>query len=197
LKNIILATRNPGKVKEISAIMKGLPFTITGVTEIPGLSEVVEDGKTLEENAYKKAREIYLKTGIPTLSDDTGLEVYHLNMEPGVFSARYAGEHVTYEQNNTKLLSALERVPFPERQARFRCVAAFVTDTIEKITVGMCHGHIATEPHGTNGFGYDPLFVPDGYRQSFGELSDEIKNSMSHRAKAFLLMKEFLSTHFR
>jgi XTP/dITP diphosphohydrolase len=197
VKNIILATRNPGKVKEISAIMKGLPLIITGVAEIPGLPEVVENGKTLEENAYKKAREIYLRTGLPTLSDDTGLEVYYLNMEPGVISARYAGEHVTYEQNNSKLLSALEGVPFSERRARFRCVAAFITDSIEKITVGMCHGHIAAEPRGTNGFGYDPLFVPDGYRQSFGELSDEIKNSMSHRAKAFQLMKEFLSTHFR
>ncbi len=173
--------------------MKDLPFELRSAADVPDLSEVVEDGATLEENAFKKAKEIYLRTGIPALSDDTGLEVYYLNMAPGVISARYAGEHVTYEENNKKLLSALEGVPLTGRKARFRCIAAFISDKTEKLTEGICHGHIAISPRGTNGFGYDPIFVPDGYQHSFAELSDETKNIISHRAKAFLRMKEFLS----
>src|SRR5260221_87555 len=106
--------------------MKGVPFEFKSLSDVPGLPEVVEDGKTLEENAFKKAREIYLKSGVPSLSDDTGLEVYSLDMQPGVISARYAGEHVTYEQNNIKLLSALQGISYSQRRARFRCVAAFV-----------------------------------------------------------------------
>ena len=193
---IIFATRNPGKVQEIKAILSDLPLDIKSLLDIPHLSEVIEDGKTLEENALKKAREIFKATGLPTLSDDTGLEVFHLGMKPGVYSARYAGEHVRYEDNYRKLLRELEGVDVAQRRAQFRCVAAFVGQDLEKTTEGICTGVIINRPRGSGGFGYDPVFVPEGYNETFAELSTDIKNQISHRAKAFLQMKNFLFTHF-
>lgn len=192
MKQLILATRNPGKVKEISAILQGIPFEILSLQSYPDIAEVVEDGKTLEENAIKKSRAIFEQTGILSLSDDSGLEVFHLDMRPGVLSARYAGEDVSYDDNNRKLLSELKGVRSSDRQARFRCVAALIGSGIEKLTTGMCHGHIIEELRGTGGFGYDPLFMPDGYDKTFAQLPADLKNSMSHRAKAFQEMRKFL-----
>ena len=193
---IILATRNPGKVQEIKAILSGIPLDITSLLDMPHLPDVIEDGTTLEENALKKAKEIFHATNTPVLSDDTGLEVFHLGMKPGVYSARYAGEHASYEDNYMKLLHELEGVPFARRGAQFRCVAVFFGDGIEKITEGICRGRIAASLRGTGGFGYDPVFVPDGGEKTFAELSPDLKNQISHRSKAFFQLKKFLIPQF-
>jgi XTP/dITP diphosphohydrolase len=145
--------------------------------------DVVEDGVTLEENAKKKAVEIALATGCWAMADDSGLEVDALNGAPGVYSARYAGEHCSYADNNVKLLEALAGKT--KRTARFRTVIALSdpAGSVETVS-GECIGTVIEEQRGTNGFGYDPLFVPDGYSQTFAELSAEVKNRISHRANA-------------
>ena len=192
MPNLLIATRNPGKIAEITAILEGIPMRIISLADIPAIPEVEEDGSTLEQNALKKARLAFAATQYPSLSDDTGLEVFALQMAPGVRSARYSGEDATYEMNNEKLLSELSRLPEQERSARFRCVAAYVDKTKELVTEGVCNGTIARACRGNGGFGYDPLFVPDGYSFTFAELSPEIKNSMSHRARAFRAMRSYL-----
>ncbi len=196
MPKIILATRNREKVAEIRAILGNLPLDLECAGDHPGLPDVVEDGRTLEENALKKAAAIFRASGIPALADDTGLEVFHLGMRPGVISARYAGEGVTYADNNRKLLRELDGVSRERRKARFRCVAVFVGDGVQHMSEGICHGVILGEPRGSGGFGYDPLFLPDGYSQTFGELPPEVKNQISHRAKAFGRMGFFLKEFF-
>ncbi len=192
MNKLILATRNKGKLKEIGALLNDLPIELVSILDFPDIPAVAEDGTTLEENALKKARAMFNATHLPALADDSGLEVFALDMRPGVHSARYAGERVTYEDNNKKLLEQLRNIPAEQRQARFRCVAAFVAEDIEKTTEGVCAGRIIEAPRGMGGFGYDPLFVPDGYDKTFAELPLEVKNRISHRAKAFEAMKEFL-----
>jgi XTP/dITP diphosphohydrolase len=196
MQQLLLATRNAGKVREISSLLDGIPFEIIAVGDLPGIPEVVEDGATLEENALKKARETYAATGIPSLSDDTGLEVFALAMAPGVRSARYSGESATYAENNRKLLAELSASPGRDRRAQFRCAAAFVAPGVEHVTIGLCTGAIAGECRGSGGLGYDPLFVPDGFDRTFAELSLTVKNTMSHRAVAFQRMKAFLISQF-
>lgn len=196
MQTMILATRNSGKVKEICSILKDLPLEFHSVSEYPHIPDVIEDGSTLKENALKKARQIFNATSIPTLSDDTGLEVIHLNRRPGVISARYSGENATYAENNQKLLDELLGFPLRERIAEFRCVAVFTDGKVEFIAEGICQGHISEEPHGVGGFGYDPIFVPRGYNQTFAEIPEETKNTISHRAKAFRKMAEMLPKHF-
>ena len=196
MKKIILATRNLDKVREIRAIMNSLPLEIESLERYSDVPEVIEDGLTLEENALKKARQIFQATGLSALSDDTGLEVFSLGLQPGVISARYAGPNASYEDNCRKLLRELQSVPTGNRQARFRCVSVFTDGSMEKIAEGICHGTIIEEPRGDGGFGYDPVFVPDGYHQTFAELPAEIKNRISHRAKAFRRMTEILKESF-
>jgi XTP/dITP diphosphohydrolase len=192
MHSILLATKNPGKVAEITSILAGLPLKITSLLELPDVPDVVEDGATLEENALKKASEIYTRLGLPTIADDSGLEVYALGMKPGVLSARYAGEHVSYAENNLKLLRELSRVPPEGRGARFRCVAAFVAKDIVRTAEGICTGWITGKELGEGGFGYDPLFIPEGYDRTFAQLAIGIKNKISHRALAFGQMKDIL-----
>ena len=197
MKDLVIATRNPGKVKEIRELLAGVGLRLLSLQDFAEVPEVVEDGLTLEENALKKAREAYLATGIPALSDDSGLEVFALGMQPGVRSARYAGEHVTYADNNRKLLEELGKIGAADRSAQFRCVAAFVDATVQHIAAGTCRGRIGTRLRGGGGFGYDPLFIPDGHDQTFAELPPEVKNGISHRAAALSAMKVFLNSHFR
>jgi XTP/dITP diphosphohydrolase len=197
MTTLLLATRNPGKIQEITAILDGLPLRIQSLLDYPDIPNVVEDGTTLETNALKKSHEIFQTTGLLTLSDDTGLEVFSLEMRPGVFSARYAGESATYEQNYRKLLAELKGFPMSRRKARFRCVTVLTGQNIERSATGTCHGHIIEEPRGTGGFGYDPVFVPNGYSQTFAELPAETKNQISHRAKAFQRMKKVLAEFVR
>ena len=191
-KALVLATRNPDKAREIRDIFRRSGILIWSVSEFPQAPEVEETGETLKDNALLKARTIFGVLHLPVLADDTGLEVRALNNAPGVYSARYAGEDATYADNNRKLLHELRDVPPDERDASFRCVAAFVADGIEHTFEGVCTGTIGAEPRGWNGFGYDPLFVPMGFDKTFAQLDAETKNRLSHRAEAFRAMCDYL-----
>lgn len=180
---LIIATRNAHKLEEIHEIFDFANLEVLSAFDFPDIPDVVEDGATLEANAEKKAVEIALATGCWALADDSGLEVNALNGAPGVYSARYAGEHCSYADNNAKLLEELTGKR--DRSARFRSVIALSDPAGSKeIVSGECTGTIIEEQRGMNGFGYDPLFVPDGCSQTFAELSSELKNRISHRANA-------------
>lgn len=179
---IFLASGNPHKIEELRQLLVPLEIQIRSTRDLDDAEEVEEDQPGLAGNALKKARYWHDVTGLPTLADDTGLEVDALNGAPGVYSARYAGENVTYAENVKKLLRKLEGKT--DRNARFRTVIAYVTDQGEQIFEGVCNGIITSETKGEKGFGYDPVFRPDGYSKTFAELSAEEKNRISHRGKA-------------
>lgn len=182
---LVLATRNPHKVREISELLSDTGLTVLSFRDLPDLPEVEEDGETLEQNAVKKAATIAAVTGLPSLADDTGLEVDALDGAPGVVSARYAGAGATYHDNNRKLLSALAGVPLSRRGASFRCVVALAVpgEPIRSVE-GRTGGVILEEPRGQAGFGYDPLFLPDGHDRTYAEMGPSEKNAVSHRGKA-------------
>jgi len=182
--NVLVATRNAHKLEEIRQIFALPGLQLLAADEVPGLPEdVVEDAETFEGNALKKARELCAASGLWTLADDSGLEVRALGNAPGVYSARYAGEPCSYPANNAKLLRELAGVT--DRRARFRCAIALCAPDGREWTVdGRCTGEILHESRGSNGFGYDPLFVPDGYVQTFAELDSATKNAISHRGAA-------------
>ncbi|MEN7974004.1 MAG: XTP/dITP diphosphatase, partial [Verrucomicrobiota bacterium] len=180
---LVIATRNAHKLEEIRAIFDFQGLEVLSAFDFPDIPDVVEDGDTLEANAIKKAVEIAAATGCWAMADDSGLEVDALDGAPGVYSARYAGEECSYEANNEKLLREL--ADKDDRSARFRTVAALSDPGGSVQTVaGECPGVIIEELRGTNGFGYDPLFVPDGYSETFAELDSSVKNRISHRARA-------------
>ena len=182
---LLVATRNKHKLEEIRQIFALPGLELLAADEVPGLPEdVVEDAETFEGNALKKARELCRASGFWTLADDSGLEVVALNNAPGVYSARYAGEPCSYPANNAQLMRALDGVR--DRRARFRCVIALCAPDGQEWTVdGSCEGAILEgAPRGANGFGYDPLFVPDGFTHTFAELDGSVKNRISHRGKA-------------
>lgn len=182
---LLVATRNRHKLEEIRQIFALPGLTLVAADEVPGLpEEVVEDADTFEGNALKKARELCRASGLWTMADDSGLEVAVLDNAPGVYSARYAGEPCSYPANNAKLLRELAGVT--DRRARFRCVIALCAPGGREWTVdGRCEGTILDGgPRGANGFGYDPLFVPDGFAQTFAELGADEKNRISHRGHA-------------
>jgi XTP/dITP diphosphohydrolase len=180
---LLIATKNRNKYTEIAHIFTLPNLTISCAADLPKAPEVAEDGITFKQNAVKKAVTFSVLTGMWTLADDSGLEVPALQNQPGVFSARYAGENATYRDNNNKLLENLKQIN--SRKAQFRCVIALASPSGKAQTAeGVCRGTIITQPKGNNGFGYDPLFVPDGYSQTFAELDSQVKNSISHRAKA-------------
>ncbi len=191
--NIVLATRNRYKIKEIKKILGDLIVEISSALDFPGLEEVEEDGATLEENAAKKALVVSKFTQQLAIADDSGLEVDALEGRPGVYSSRFAGKDATYDDNNKKLLELMEYVHPKHRTARFVCIVAIADKgKVKKIIKGTCEGIIAFEPKGKTGFGYDPLFIIPEYNKTFAELGSEIKNKISHRAKAFLETKKFL-----
>ncbi len=182
---LVLATRNKGKVKELQELLSGAGVKVVSLADFPDVPEVVEDGDTFQANAVKKAREVAEAVGELTLSDDSGLEVDCLNGAPGVISARFAGAQHDDEANNRKLLELMFGVPWEKRTGRFRCVVAIAvpggkTETVE----GTCEGIITSEPRGTQGFGYDPLFFVPKYKRTFAELNATEKNLLSHRGKA-------------
>ena len=183
---ILLATNNAHKAEEIRAILSGFPeLEICTLSEV-GLEipEPEEDGRTLEENAYIKAREIHDSAGLAVIADDTGLEVASLNGAPGVISARYAGENATYEDNCTALLAALANAGSSSRSARFRTVICYVDDLRTLFSEGVVDGVITAEPRGGKGFGYDPIFQPDGFDTTFAQMTSGEKNAISHRGHA-------------
>lgn len=194
----MLATRNEGKVREFREIMKDLPFKILSLKEFPGFPEIVEDGKTFEENALKKARALAEFANDVAIADDSGLMVYALNGSPGVFSARYAGVGATDLKNNLKLLNDLKGVHLKDRGAAFKCAIAVVApDGFEEVVTGECRGAIGFEMRGNEGFGYDPLFIPNGFDKTFAEIGLETKNMISHRYKAIMAVKPILEKKLR
>lgn len=192
-KIIFLASGNTDKVKELRQMLEPLECRLMSVLDHPGVDAVKEDQPTLEGNSLKKARFWHQYTGLPSLADDTGLEVDALDGEPGVYSARYAGESVTYKENVIKLLENMEGKK--NRKARFRTVVAFAGNE-EKLFEGVCEGKIIQRPRGEGGFGYDPVFLPDGYDKTFAELTTKEKNVISHRGKALKNAIEYLQVLF-
>lgn len=184
---ILVATMNAGKLREYERLLADVPgLELETMRSLETPVEVEEDRDTFVGNARKKAYEIAAASGMPCLADDSGLEVDALGGGPGVRSARYAGDSGGDAENNAKLLEALRDVPDAERTARFRCVIAVVDAEGRELAIaeGSCEGRIAREPKGTHGFGYDPLFIPDGFTHTMAELGPETKNRISHRAKA-------------
>ena len=195
METIVAASRNKHQIDEMQAILKkfGMEIISRDDAGVPKI-EIEEDGETFEENSYKKAYEIMKLCGKTTISDDSGLMVDYLGGAPGVFSARFAGEDGNDAKNNEKLLTLLADLPYKERRAKFVSVITMVFPDGESITArGECPGHIIDTPVGENGFGYDPLFVPDGFQRTFAQLSPEEKNEISHRANALVELERLLT----
>jgi len=198
LATILLATNNPDKEREIRQILSGLPVRLLSPRSLGLKIRVREDGKTLHENACKKALTTAKKTGLSSLAEDTGLEVEALGGLPGVRSARYAGARATYEKNCRKLLRAMASVPPSRRKARFRTVVALASpEGILLTSEGSVEGFITREPRGEGGFGYDPLFLYPRLGKTFAELSPSQKNRISHRARAFLAFRKKLASFLK
>ncbi len=192
---LLIATRNPHKLKELHAMLEMPEGALIGTDRIPALPEVEEDGDTFAANALKKARELCAASGLWTLADDSGLEVDALQGAPGVHSARFAGRQGDDTANNRKLLDALRGAT--RRSARFRCVLALAAPDGRQWTVeGVCEGRILEAARGRHGFGYDPLFLPDGSARSFAELTDAEKNRISHRGRAIKAARREWPTWF-
>ncbi|MBI4374304.1 MAG: XTP/dITP diphosphatase [Deltaproteobacteria bacterium] len=188
---LVIATRNRGKFEEISQSLSGIHLDLIPLWEFSDIPQVAEDQPTFRGNAIKKAREICRQTGLPALADDSGLVVDALGGRPGVFSARFAGENASDEENLKKLLKELEKVPLEKRSARFTCVLALkFPDGREFIVEEACQGRIALEPRGEGGFGYDPVFLLPGLGKTMAEISPSEKNQISHRGRALRKMRE-------
>jgi XTP/dITP diphosphohydrolase len=193
MNKLVVATRNRGKLKEIQALLDGIVGTVRCAADIPGFPETIEDGLTFQENALKKAREAMLFSGLPALADDSGLVVDALDGRPGVYSARFAGQGADDAANNQKLLEELDSVPTGQRQAAFVCAVAYVTPAgIEQVFSGRIGGQILTSERGDGGFGYDPLFLVDGFDRTMAELTLQEKNHISHRGQALQHFREYL-----
>ena len=195
---LLVATGNAGKVKELSRLLAGLPLRLRLLSELEGVPEAEETGATFAENATLKALHYSAHSRLLTLSDDSGLAVDALGGAPGVYSARYAGAHATYAERMAKLLGELEASGAADRRARFVCVIAVADPSAGTVRTfeGTCEGRIAPAPRGAGGFGYDPLFIPDGHERTFGELPEEVKHTVSHRARALALAVRHLRARF-
>lgn len=194
---LLLATRNQGKKKEMQQILKGLLLDIINLEDIELLPEIIEDGTSFAENAIKKAKQTAALSGYICLADDSGLEVDALNGNPGIYSARFAGEDADDNKNNKKLLYMLKEVEMEKRTARFVCAVAISDPSGNyRVVSGKCEGRIGLQLEGTGGFGYDPLFIPLGSDKSFAQLTAEEKNSISHRAHALQKAREIIDEFF-
>ncbi|MBI4685334.1 MAG: XTP/dITP diphosphatase [Nitrospirae bacterium] len=194
--NIVIATRNRKKAEEIRRIVKDMAVSVHTLDDFPECPEIKEDGNTFEENAIKKAVSVSRHTGMAALADDSGLEVYALNGAPGVLSARYSGEDADDRKNVKKLLDEMRLVADEQRGARFVCcIALAFPDSKIKTFFGYVEGRIGKEPRGKGGFGYDPLFYPAGHNRTFAEISDEEKDSISHRGEALKKLYEYLKSY--
>ena len=194
---LIIATRNKGKIREIKRILRGIEIDITYLLELDKSVRIKEDGKTFFENALKKAIAVSRRyKNDLVVGEDSGLEVPILNSRPGIFSKRYSGKNATYHKNNLKLLAELKNVPYLKRKAHFKCIVAVVKNKkllkkVEGKLVGLIHDRIA----GKGGFGYDPVFYLPAYRKTVAQISLRKKNQISHRAKAFLKLKNYLTKY--
>ncbi len=196
MQELLIATKNPGKLKEIQELLRPFGIRVLSLAEVSPIPDVVEDGDSFAANAIKKARDTSRYTGYTCMADDSGLLVDALNGLPGINSARFAGDNASDEDNNSKLLELLAGIEQSKRTARFVCVIAICNKNGKLATVeGSCEGHIDIAPKGRAGFGYDPLFIPTGYRVSFAQLSSQEKHEISHRGQALKraipLIKQF------
>jgi XTP/dITP diphosphohydrolase len=189
---LVFATNNEHKLEEINDLLSSTAIRIFSLTDINLNQEIPETGLTLEENSLQKAQFVKTKTNYNCFADDTGLEIDALNGEPGVFSARYAGDSKDPEANMQKVLEKLKK--HQNRSAQFRTVISLIIGTQVHQFEGIVKGHISTQKHGVKGFGYDPIFHPEGYDQSFAEMDLELKNKISHRAVALKKLMDFLSS---
>jgi len=189
MKKIIFATKNRGKAQEVKHIFKNLNVEIISLDDINESFEIEETGSTFEENALIKARIVFEKFKLPTIADDSGLVVEQLNGAPGIYSARYAGDDGNDTANNNKLLADLKKYPDPHK-AKFVCSAVYYDGKNSYTSEGEIKGRIIDHERGTNGFGYDPLFVPENYEKTLAEFESEIKNKISHRYRAFIKLKK-------
>jgi XTP/dITP diphosphohydrolase len=193
---VVLATRNPHKIAELRAILAaaGAEVELVGVNEFPDLPDIPETGVTFAENALLKAAETARRTGLPSIADDSGLCVDVLGGAPGIFSARWAGKHGDDAANLDLLLAQLADIPDGHRRAHFACAAALaLPDGAETVREGRIEGRLLHARRGTNGFGYDPVFLPDGYDQTTAEMPAEQKNAISHRTRAFQALSQDLA----
>ena len=197
LNTIVLATHNRDKREELQEALSGFTVKILSLNDFPFIGEIEEVGKTLLENSMIKAKTVHNLTQLPVIADDTGLEVEALNGAPGIYSARYAGEDVTYEDNVNKLLAEMENIPLENRKAQFRTVISFIDKDRELWTEGTIKGIIVETAKGKNGFGYDPVFFVPELEKTFSELSIGEKNKISHRGLAMkkfrILLREYIS----
>jgi XTP/dITP diphosphohydrolase len=197
---VVLGSRNHGKIAELRSLFKGLPLRVLSFLDFPDLPVVEEDGKSFRQNAEKKAKAIAKATGRTAIADDSGLEVEWLKGAPGVWSSRFAGEKATDRDNSRKLLKVLDGVSWEERNARFVCVICAADPRGRTVSAeGTCDGKISFEMRGTHGFGYDPVFVPEGHRLTMAEMEADLKNRISHRAGAMNkfrgIFKEFIEQY--
>jgi XTP/dITP diphosphohydrolase len=189
---LVLATRNPGKVRELARIL-GEQVSLAGLDTFPGAPDVPETGATFEENALLKARAVAAYTHLPAVADDSGLCVDALNGMPGVLSARWAGKHGDDRANLNLVLAQIADVPDARRGARFVCAAALVDGTREVVVTGSLAGRLTRAPRGSGGFGYDPIFLPDGFGLTTAEMTPEAKDAISHRGRAFRALAAFIT----
>jgi XTP/dITP diphosphohydrolase len=191
--DVVLATRNKKKIEEIKRIIADLSISIWTLDDFPGCPEVEEEGVTFEANALKKALTVAKYTGKPSIADDSGLEVYALDGAPGTLSARYGGKHADDRRNIEKLLHEMQSITDEKRGARFVCCMALAfPDGTVKTFFGYAEGRIGRQPRGSHGFGYDPLFYPDGYSRTFAEMTADEKDALSHRGKALRKLQRYL-----
>jgi XTP/dITP diphosphohydrolase len=192
---IVIATHNKNKFKELYLGLSSLNVDLLSLDDFPEIGEIVEDGETLEDNALIKARTVHKLSSLPAISDDTGLAVDALNGEPGVYSARYAGENCTYLENVNKMLSEMKNIPQNKRTATFSTVMAYVDDKRELTAEGIVKGVITDKIKGIGGFGYDSIFYVHNKGKTFSEMTIKEKNLVSHRSKAIEALKAKLATY--
>ena len=195
IMKLVIATHNKDKFKELHLGLNDLNINLLSLYDFPEIDEIVEDGLTLEENALIKARTVYSITGIPSISDDTGLEVDALDGAPGIYTARYAGENCSYSDNINKMIHEMKNITDNKRSARFITYMAYVDKHVELTACGVVKGMIEKKIKSLGGFGYDPIFYSNEYKKTFSEMSIEEKNSISHRGKAIKAIKAKLIEH--
>jgi XTP/dITP diphosphohydrolase len=197
LNKIVIASRNAGKVKEIKQLLEGMNLQILSATDFPQVPQFKETGNSYRENALIKAKAVYDYVKLPVIADDSGIEVNALNLAPGVYSAIYAGEDADDIKNRNKLIDEINKSADSDRSAKFVCVLVYFDGKTAVFFEGECIGKVITEERGNAGFGYDPLFIPEGYDKTFAELEQSVKNRISHRAKAVSGLIDYLKKHCR
>ena len=192
---IILATHNLDKCKELQASFDDINIKVYTLKKFPEISDIIEDGDSLEANAFIKSRTVFNKTGIPTISDDTGLFISALNGEPGIFSARYAGENCSYTDNVNKVLIEMNKIDISVREATFKTVVTYVSKDLELVAEGSVKGIITKKPKGNKGFGYDPIFYVPELQKTFAEMDINEKQKISHRSRAIDNLQKLFREH--